>query len=229
MIHQKNMSNDTAAASPHRDRRTLRTRRAIRAALLRLLREKSSQEITVTELARAADINRKTFYNYYTGVPAVIDELEDEIAGRVSRLVWAVDFTHIGSDPETFLCHIAVSIRKTLDTYGDLFASDLHPQLETKIAASLKDQLLQIYHQTVTGQHSAGSLNPRDTAPQAESDLVEFIIDYTVNGMTAVYRKWYESDRSLSLQELSRRLGFIMISGVSGLLSSSGFGTDKKS
>ena len=45
------------------DRRVIRTKRSIRMALTRLLAAKPLGEITVTELSKAADINRKTFYN----------------------------------------------------------------------------------------------------------------------------------------------------------------------
>ena len=49
-------------------------------ALTKLLASKPLGEITVTELCKAADINRKTFYNYYSDVSMVVDEIEDEIA-----------------------------------------------------------------------------------------------------------------------------------------------------
>ena len=46
------------------DRRVVKTKRAIRNALVQLLSEKELDQITVKELADRADINRKTFYNY---------------------------------------------------------------------------------------------------------------------------------------------------------------------
>ena len=61
------------------DRRVLKTKRAIRNALAQLLVEKELDEITVKDVADTADINRKTFYNYYTGIHQVIDEIESGI------------------------------------------------------------------------------------------------------------------------------------------------------
>ena len=46
------------------DKRVMKTRRAIHSAMTRLLTLKPIEEITVTELADAAEINRKTFYNW---------------------------------------------------------------------------------------------------------------------------------------------------------------------
>ena len=50
------------------DRRVIKTKRAIRNAFAKLMVEKDINDITIIELAEAADINRKTFYNYYSGV-----------------------------------------------------------------------------------------------------------------------------------------------------------------
>ena len=50
------------------DRRVLRTKKNIRQAFLHLLSEKSLSQITVKELSDLADINRKTFYMYYSNI-----------------------------------------------------------------------------------------------------------------------------------------------------------------
>ena len=66
------------------DRRVRRTKTNIKKAFIELLKEKSFQEITVRELSERADINRKTFYAYYTGMEellaAVMDEMQDRSA-----------------------------------------------------------------------------------------------------------------------------------------------------
>ena len=61
------------------DRRVIKTKRAIKNAFARLLTEKDINEITISDIAAVADINRKTFYNYYSGVHEVIDEIENDI------------------------------------------------------------------------------------------------------------------------------------------------------
>ena len=59
------------------DKRIMKTRRSIHSAMTDLLAVKPIEEITVTELAEAAEINRKTFYNYYSSVYMVAEEMED--------------------------------------------------------------------------------------------------------------------------------------------------------
>lgn len=69
-------------------------------ALTKLLASKPLGEITVTELCRAADINRKTFYNYYSDVSMVVDEIEDEIAQEFASSINKIDFLEISNEPE---------------------------------------------------------------------------------------------------------------------------------
>ena len=50
------------------DRRVTRTRRLLRQALVKRMREKSVSSITVKELCDECDINRGTFYAHYRDV-----------------------------------------------------------------------------------------------------------------------------------------------------------------
>ena len=60
------------------DRRVLKTKRAIHKAMTQLVAEKDINDISVKEIADLADINRKTFYNYYTGVYQLVDEIDSD-------------------------------------------------------------------------------------------------------------------------------------------------------
>ena len=61
------------------DSRIPRTRAAIRKAYLGLLGQKEASEITVTDIAQEAALDRKTIYNYYASPAAILEELEDEV------------------------------------------------------------------------------------------------------------------------------------------------------
>ena len=67
------------------DRRVERTRRNIYLAFFELLKKKAMDEITITELANAADIDRRTFYKHYSTVTDVYlefkQQMQDELLG----------------------------------------------------------------------------------------------------------------------------------------------------
>ena len=73
-------------------RSVARTKKMIRAAFSELLGEKKKVEtITVSELARRADIAKSTFYNHYEDVYAVRTEFEDELIGKLSAAFDAIE------------------------------------------------------------------------------------------------------------------------------------------
>ena len=73
----------TSAHEIKADRRILKTKKAIYEALVELMQKKKLNSITVTELAAQADINRKTFYTYYSTVNDVLDEGINELSACV--------------------------------------------------------------------------------------------------------------------------------------------------
>ena len=65
--------------NPSGDRRTRYTRTAIRGSLLSLMQQKPFSRITVTEICRASEINRGTFYLHYYDLDDVLDDLIEEM------------------------------------------------------------------------------------------------------------------------------------------------------
>lgn len=60
-------------------RRVKMTKRLLRDALVELLDKGTISKITVKEVCAAADVNRSTFYAYYTDLFALMEEVEDDI------------------------------------------------------------------------------------------------------------------------------------------------------
>ena len=69
------------------DRRIRKTKRQLRAALTQLIAQKNVKDITVKELADAADINRGTFYIHYRDVYHLIEQTEQDILEEFEALV----------------------------------------------------------------------------------------------------------------------------------------------
>ncbi len=67
------------------DRRTIMTKNMVKDALLELLRSVGYDKITVSALAREAQITRTTFYLHYPNIDAVLDEALDD-ALRLTEL-----------------------------------------------------------------------------------------------------------------------------------------------
>jgi len=57
------------------DSRPIKTKKSIKQALLILLKEKDMSSITISELAVAASVSRKTFYLHYKDISDILDEI----------------------------------------------------------------------------------------------------------------------------------------------------------
>ena len=62
-------------------------------ALMRLLREKRVDKVTVYELCQEAGINRTTFYKYYGSPQDLLDQIIAEMLAQFEQAL-AEDFTH---------------------------------------------------------------------------------------------------------------------------------------
>lgn len=61
------------------NRRVRMTKRLMKDALLELMETKPFEKIKVTDVCAAADVNRSTFYAYYTDTLALLGEIEDDV------------------------------------------------------------------------------------------------------------------------------------------------------
>ncbi len=86
------------------DRRVKRTKKLLRDSLFSLLQEKSINEITVTELTDVADINRATFYFYYTDIFDMLDQIQNEAYDLFECVLQGAE--DCASTPEAFVKYV---------------------------------------------------------------------------------------------------------------------------
>jgi len=68
------------------DKRILRSRVLINQALLDILKVKNFPDITVSEIAKRANIDRKTFYAHYNSTNDVMKVLEDKLSIEMTKI-----------------------------------------------------------------------------------------------------------------------------------------------
>ena len=73
------------------DKRVIKTRNSIKTAFMQLTMEREKEKITVSDIAEKAVINRSTFYLHYKDVISVINDIEKEIAAKISACIESFD------------------------------------------------------------------------------------------------------------------------------------------
>ena len=184
------------------DKRVMKTKRAIHSAMTRLLSVKPIEEITVTELSNAAEINRKTFYSYYNSVYMVAEEMEDEIVERFEDTLRKIDFETLLQDPQTTFNTLARIIASDLDFYETILTNRNQVYFLQKIITSLKERIMALYFDR----------NRKDF------ELQEYMLEYIISGLVSVYQKWFKSGRKTDMEELSKYISMLAVNGVKSIL-----------
>ena len=184
------------------DRRVARTKKAIKNAFAELLSKKDISEITVTDIAEAADVNRKTFYNYYNSVYDIINEIENELVSAFDQVLNNIDFKQEMQNPCGIFEKLTSVMNRDFSFYSRLMKMDHHANLMQKLYVSLKDKMKNSFlHQT-----------------DIEEQQLDIVVNYMISGMLSVYQSWFNSDRTQSIEELSKTVSIMTFSGLNGFL-----------
>lgn len=184
------------------DRRIVKTRRAIRNALAELLTQKEIGNITVKDISELADINRKTFYNYYSGVDQVVDEIENEVASSFEKALAGIDRNRFFDEPKVIYDRLNDIINDDLEFYGQLLKMNGNVSLVAKVAELLKEKV----KLSLAEQFSL------------EYPMLDIALDYSIYGMVRVYQNWFNSDQNVPLERLSEYVGLMSSKGLLGLI-----------
>ncbi len=184
------------------DRRVLKTKKAIRIAFTRMLAEKDIESITVKELSERADINRKTFYNYYRGVHQVLDEIESELAQTIEEEIKKLDLRRGRQDPGSLYKFLTEVLGKDREFYDALLNVGENRNLLGKVS--------ELLHRTVSDRIRSQYQGP--------SWQIDFMAEYAVAGLLAVFRNWFLTGREIPEDEMAAFLGVLGMDGFNGWL-----------
>ncbi len=184
------------------DKRVIRTKRAIRNAFTELLAEKDINFITVKDIAERANINRKTFYNYYSGIYQVVEELERELVNTFESALSDINLQHCLTNPRLIFDRIDTLICSDLEFYGNIFCMNENMNIITKLTTLIK------------------SRTKRAVCTQVglSEDRADVALEFVISGMVSVYQMWFKSDRKRPISDMSGIVATMCFEGLKGIL-----------
>lgn len=184
------------------DLRVVKTKKAIRGALAELLSEKDMEDITVREIADRAIINRKTFYNYYSGIYQIIDDIDDEIVSSFDAAIRGIDFKRDLQNPYAIYSKLTAVLNRDMVFYGYLLSAERNTRLVSKVTELLKAKAREALAEQV----------------EIDDKKLDVVVDYTISGMVGVYQSWFKNGRRESIEDISKLVSFIFAKGVAGVI-----------
>lgn len=164
------------------NRRVRMTKTMMKSALLELLEIKPLEKITVTDLCRCADVNRSTFYAYYSGVGELLTELEDDVLQQLPMLPDAPQFYN----DENFI--------HTLESFFDYVRENerlFRTLLVQRIGGNFNHRLVNAVMEKYAGHTDSAD------------NVAQYAYIYCVYGVIGMLRQWLSDGFSVSSRSIA--------------------------
>lgn len=202
-----------ATTKPRLDRRIVRSRNAILSAFERLLMEKPLADITVSAIAREANVDRKTFYVHFGTVDGLLDAIAVDV---VEMIVDSVEKTlsSMGGDTSERALSAAASFFKTVN---EALCNNLVLNRQLIENIPLDDFMARL---RAPLEHEIAE---RGLLPEGLKDeMFDYYLAFLLSGIIGIYRTWALSDGSVPIERVSAVANDLTLNGLSSLESKLG-------
>ena len=166
------------------NRRIRLTKRLLRESLIELLHEKPVDHITVKELCECAELNRSTFYAYYTDVSALYEEMGNELADALLDHIEAMN-DQSGLSTELMLTYI----RDNRKMFRLLVYCDHYTDLNQSIIKRIFRGFFKI---------------PLKGDLPCSPEERDYVLQYTFMGGTGIIHHWVQNDCDLPPRQVAK-------------------------
>jgi AcrR family transcriptional regulator len=184
------------------DRRITKTKAAIRESFFSILKENKSSKITVTEIAKRANIDRKTFYLHYDSPEAIMDEFYKNLINDFLLILEKNDFFDRSFDVLALFQSLNVLIQRDIDLYRQIAKMPSHASFCEEIKDIVKSVAIETLSDGIT----------------MSKDELEFYAEFYISGIIAAYLKWLRNEVDLTETEVVNILGTASFYGFQKLL-----------
>lgn len=188
------------------DRRVRKTRAVLRQGLVRLMAEKSIQDITVTELCAACDVNRGTFYLHYTDVFELLHSVEDELLAEFERVLDSLTPHTVfsGETPSPAMCRMLELLADNADLCRVLLCQNGDMAFVERVKGVVRRRVLDEWAAQFfeRGAHAA---------------VYHYAYEFVVSGCIGMLQYWMERDMPLSAREMAAMMESFIARGVTRL------------
>jgi AcrR family transcriptional regulator len=181
------------------DRRIIKSKKAIKKAFMSILATKDINDITIKNIADLADVDRKTVYNYYNGTYEILNEIENEMVSTINDAVESLDLEGNLDQQINIFRKITEVINDNFEFYSILMKLNYDSQLIKKLVSLFSEYAKKILNKV--------------KLPAGVS--VEYASTFIASGVLNTYYKWFNSDRSISLDDLSNQLYILVTNSIS--------------
>ncbi len=125
------------------DLRIIKSKNAIKNAFLDLMEEKGYANITITDIAKRAMINRKTFYIHFETKEALYNSISNELLSILSPTLNKLQNLE-GKEQRQYVINMLLHFKEHKDIFNILVKDKTNPDFLNKLKEKLKYDLFSI-------------------------------------------------------------------------------------
>lgn len=171
------------------DRRSVKTRTAIKKAFSYLLEEKALHDITIKELTDLADIHRATFYSHYEDIYDLYRDFEHDIFEKLTFIFEDPSLTSYQSFYNALLDYMQDN-----PTLTKVLFLNPNETLDSPLLQNLMDYLVTACMNVWVEECDITEV----------PEKLEYFAYYRVHGIIAMMKHWVNSGYSMPLEELKK-------------------------
>ena len=168
------------------DKRIIKTKERICDALLQLMKEKKSSKITVSEIAKISNIERKTFYLHYNCIEDVYADIETSITEQLEN-----EINKYIENPNYQIKNIYYNLNTVINNNMTFFKSvsvnDSYSYLLHSFEKALSKIIIRIAKEIC----------------HVDSNNLQYYTDFYAAGIVKLYLEWLRGETNLTLVELT--------------------------
>ena len=169
-------------------RRVRMTKRLMKEALLELLEQQELVNITVTAVCDAADVNRTTFYNYYTSIADLFKEIEQDVFDQIPVPSPGQDAAQLLEETTAFFDFV----KKKENIFRILFSEKAGNTFMTRLVQRLGSDYILV-----------------ETNEEKDEITVQFIRHYIANGTVGMLREWVNAGFPVSSRKIAEMMYYL--------------------
>jgi AcrR family transcriptional regulator len=187
---------------------TALTKQSLIDAFWSLYCEKRIEKITVKEIAQKAGYNRGTFYEYFSDVYEVLDQIEQSLIPTLGELP---PTTKPDRNMNMAFDMFLKQYEENSKYYSVLLGDNGDPAFASKIKNSIKPLIM---------REISGKVNKSDIE-------LDFILEYILSAMIGILSYWFRTNKLLPAEELMALMYQLMDNEVMNKLTKFCFEVDK--
>ncbi|MCK9478857.1 MAG: TetR family transcriptional regulator C-terminal domain-containing protein [Firmicutes bacterium] len=189
------------------DRRTQRTRKLFEDALIKLLKTKDINKITISDLSKEVDLNRGTFYIHYNDIYHLLESIEENLIYELERLSENLPHQngrHLFDEELSIIIKALEFIDEQRETFKVLLNEQGNLHFLSKIKNTFSQKLLS---------------NFLNTATTADKKYNSIMSSFLISGFIGIVQEWIKDDSDMSTFELATVILKMLKSSTSNLYS----------